>query len=61
MSLANTGDHYVFIMGGFDISGMLCLLDQSGLGLLLPFYLNFQGRPLSSVLHVIMLLFIVLF
>lgn len=55
----HTVDHYVFVMGGLDTGGMLCLLDQS-----VPFVtfsLYFQGRPLSSVLHVIMLVFIVLF
>lgn len=34
VSQANTVDHYVFVMGGFDTAGMLCLLDQSVPGLL---------------------------
>lgn len=30
VSQTNDVDHYVFVIGDFDTSGMLCLLDQLG-------------------------------
>lgn len=60
VSQTNAVDHYGFVMGFFDASGMLYLIDQCSSGRLLAFQ-YFQGHPLSSLLRVIMLLLIVLF
>lgn len=59
VSQTNSAGHYAFVMGFFDTSEMVCLLDQCGSGLLLAFQ-YFQGHPLTFVLPVIMLLLIVL-
>lgn len=47
VSQTNNVDHYVFVMGGSDTSGMLCLPDQLGPGLLLAFFFVFPGSSFN--------------